>query len=246
MFCTKCGAKNEEGATFCSNCGEKLEVAAQNTVQVELPTVPQPTAPMQFTAPNVQPIEPSKPAKKSTVAAVGIGKRFLRIFLPILIFGILSAVLTQLGDSKTEKKLVGVWQKETECNIFADDDTKFTLYETIEMNEDGRYVIGYDNEKTEDSFIENFNSSFENEAEKELFLSTYKYDTVEDYYAEIKAIWDENVVKGTWEIEDENLYLYPQNEASICAYYKINGDELEVKMEDEYGKAEKVTYYRSK
>lgn len=246
MFCTKCGAKNEEGATFCNTCGERLAVPTQNTAQVTMPTVSQPTPPVQFVAPNVQPIEPSKPAKKSKVAAVGIGKRILRIILPLLIVGIVSALFTQLGDNKTEKKLIGLWQKETEINLFTDDDAKFVLYETIEMREDGGYVIGYDNEKSKESFIKAFNSYFEDEATKNQFLQTYSYNTVEDYYAELKNVLDENVVKGTWEIKDENLYLYPYNEDSICAYYRINGDELEVMMENEEGKDEKVIYYRAK
>lgn len=37
MFCTNCGANNNEGAKFCTKCGQKLTniAAADNTVEIK-------------------------------------------------------------------------------------------------------------------------------------------------------------------------------------------------------------------
>ena len=39
MFCRKCGAKNDDNATFCSSCGAKLYEANQQTANPDLATL---------------------------------------------------------------------------------------------------------------------------------------------------------------------------------------------------------------
>jgi len=39
VFCRKCGAKNEDNATFCSSCGEKLHEENKQTANPDLATL---------------------------------------------------------------------------------------------------------------------------------------------------------------------------------------------------------------
>ena len=52
MNCPSCGAANENGATFCANCGSKM---MEDTVHVQIPTPPVPPVPP---IPPVPPVTP--------------------------------------------------------------------------------------------------------------------------------------------------------------------------------------------
>lgn len=57
MYCPKCGDQNEEGATFCGNCGNPLPSSPSNVSAVPQQTYPQaqPSPPPQQTYPPIQP-----------------------------------------------------------------------------------------------------------------------------------------------------------------------------------------------
>lgn len=57
MYCTKCGNKNDEGATFCGNCGNPLRSSPSNARAVPQQSYPnlQPLSPPQQTYPPTQP-----------------------------------------------------------------------------------------------------------------------------------------------------------------------------------------------
>ena len=67
MFCTKCGAKNDDRATFCTNCGAPLRKAETSTPQ---PTeTPQPAATQPTATPQMQPVQQAAPAYEQPTAA---------------------------------------------------------------------------------------------------------------------------------------------------------------------------------
>ena len=71
MYCTKCGAPNEEGVRFCTSCGAPLnnkamQNNASNTVQLRQPPV---TAPTQSSS---SPTSPKSSSKKTIAIVAGI------------------------------------------------------------------------------------------------------------------------------------------------------------------------------
>lgn len=95
MFCSYCGQKLEDGASYCPNCGAKAE-AAQNSAQ-----------PNETAAPTDQPTEELSDKSKLAAGLLGIligglgvhnfylgftGKGVAQLLLSLLSFGLLSWV----------------------------------------------------------------------------------------------------------------------------------------------------------
>ena len=76
LFCSKCGAQNADGVSFCTNCG-----AALTPVQPQQPQQPQQT--VYYAQPQPQPVyyaQPMAPAKKEVSKGRKIASLILGIF----------------------------------------------------------------------------------------------------------------------------------------------------------------------
>ncbi len=116
MFCTKCGHKNEQGAAFCVNCGNALEMAGTPPMPQGQPVPPAPA----YTPPSAAGMYGAPPIKKS--------RKGLMIGLiaggVVLIAAAVVLVLLLMGGSN----IVGEWYN-------SDRD------ETLEFYDDGTIEI---------------------------------------------------------------------------------------------------------
>lgn len=81
MFCSKCGAQNEDSATFCIKCGARL--IALRSPQAEPPPAPRPVAPVEpgpAAAPSGR-ARPTAPRKTPAGAWVSVGGAILVLLL---------------------------------------------------------------------------------------------------------------------------------------------------------------------
>ena len=247
MFCTKCGKENNDGAKFCTGCGNAL--SAPETPVVAPVEAPAPVAPVEPVAPVVAPASAPAPQqpKKKTGLIIGIVAGVVAII--VIVLGVLFATGAFGGDKdkddKKDKKetttveettveetttettteaptIYGTWEASLDGE---EDGMKWTMVCELTINEDGSYeliCVDYDIDK--DDFVEYVVDGIEaelTEAEIQQFLDMYGYDSLEDYASQY---YDTQISEIKEEYDGRVIKSGENFEDEI--EYELNGDTL--------------------
>ncbi len=236
MFCTKCGAKLEDGAIFCTSCGAKFETETPALEPQETPAMETPVAPVAPAAPveqvqNVapqatepvapQPVKEKKPINKKIFLFGGIG-----LGAALLIAAVIIIVVNVVKNSNKQQGFV-YYSEGSYYFMNSDKDKKdaeiddsrnylfYDIYNWVKYSSDGKYVYfftKYDSDSTG-----NLNRIQTSKLKKGVNLEKF----VEEIDTNVSAYFSE-VDKGLIYRKNSDLYFYNNKDSEKIAKDVVN------------------------